>query len=163
MNHVSNPFKNIPVYGVYVTCRPETPPNTPQRARAAARQLERDNRILDSPQRHRTPVPPLLFNNAPLPLPLPNIIIPDDPFGPAPQVPVHFNGQQYQNLPGDLALRLQNLPALPPPPLPRGRRPARGGGHGHDHVPPVSLPLCFSSYILNTFVSLPSIIIWVRI
>ena len=70
-------------------CRPETPPNTPQRACAAARQNEQDNRNLDSPEHHWIPhhtepplIPPLLL---PIPQPPPvdgNPIIPDDPFGP---------------------------------------------------------------------------------
>ena len=104
-------FVEIVVHFTYFRLRPETPPNTPQRARIAAQQHERTNRILDSPQRHRTPhIAPLRFNNAPLPLPLPNTNIPDDPFAPAPG-PVHFNGQQYNNLPPHLAQQLQNLPA----------------------------------------------------
>ena len=35
---------------IYLKYRPETPPNTPQRARAAARQNEHDQRNLDSPE-----------------------------------------------------------------------------------------------------------------
>ena len=106
--------------------RPETPPNTPQRAQAAARQLERNTRTLDSPQHHpipHQPVPPLIqplqYNNVPIPqMPLlpPNGIIQDDPFAlPAPVPgPVHLNGHIYQHLPQHLAQQLQNLPALPP-------------------------------------------------
>ena len=35
--------------------RPQTPPNSPQRAQAALRQQERHNRILGSPEHHRAP------------------------------------------------------------------------------------------------------------
>jgi hypothetical protein len=128
------------VCNIYFMYRPETPPNTPQRAQAAARQLERNTRTLDSPQHHpipHQPVPPVIqplhYNNVPMPhMPLlpANGIIPDDPFAlPAPVPgPVHLNGHIYQHLPQHLAQQLQNLPALPP---------ARGRGHGQ--LPPVSL------------------------
>ena len=107
----------------------ETPPNTPQRARAAARQNERTNRNLDTPQHRRTPqnpgspqIAPLQFN---IPIPpgppaLANAPIPEDPFAPA-AIPV----QQYQHLPHHLAQQLQNLPALAP---------VRGRGHGRGNV-----------------------------
>ena len=95
--------------------RPETPPNTPQRAQAAARQNERDNRNLDSPQHRRVPqhanppqIAPLQFNNIPIPQ-APLLPDPDDPFAPPPP-PV----QQYQHLPQHLAQQLQNLPPLAP-------------------------------------------------
>src|SRR5271168_352284 len=116
--------------------RPETPPNTPQRVRAAARQNERNNRTLDSPQHHRTPhqplhprIPPLQFNNVPVPQAPPppqDAIPPDDPF--AQPAPVHFNGHQYHHLPPELAQGLQNLNALPSG---RGRGRGRGRGHGY--------------------------------
>jgi len=38
----------------------------------------------------------------------------DDPFA-LPPAPVHFNGQQYDNLPQPLAQQVQLLPALPQP------------------------------------------------
>src|SRR5277367_767444 len=115
----------------------ETPPNTPQRARAAARQNERSNRNMDTPQHRRTPqnpgpppIAPLQFD-IPIP-PVPpvpaNAVIPDDPFAPAP-APV----QQYQHLPQHLAQQLLNLPPLAPAP---GR--GRGRGHGHGHLAAVS-------------------------
>lgn len=132
----------IYLFEIYLKYRPETPPNTPQRARAAARQNERDNRDLDSPQHRRTPhhadapqIPRLQYNNPPLPqAPLfpGNAIIPDDPFAP-PSAPVHFNGQEYQNLPQHLAQQLQNLPALAP--VGRGR----GYAHTRAHLVPVSI------------------------
>jgi hypothetical protein len=103
--------------------RPETPPNTPQQAHAAARQNECENCHLDSPQHCQTPhhsgaplIPPLQFNDVHIPPapPVPgNGIISDDPFGPPP-APVQFNGQQYHHLPRHLAQQLQNLPPLAP-------------------------------------------------
>ena len=131
---------------IYFNCRPETPPNTPQRARAAARQNERDNRNLDSPQHRRTPhhagppqIPPLQYNNLTIPQALPfpgNAIIPDDPFAPPPPPPV----QQYQHLPQHLAQQLQNLPPLAP---------ARGRGRGHGHLVPVSVQVHFIYIFTN--------------
>jgi hypothetical protein len=129
---------------IYLKCRPETPPNTPQRARAAARQNERDNRNLDSPQHRRIPhhadppqIPPLQYNNLPIPQPLPfpgNTVVPDDPFA-LPPPPVHLNGQQYQHLPQHLAQQIQNLPAFPV------AQPVQHQGHGH--MPAVSVNLTF--------------------
>jgi hypothetical protein len=83
--------------------RAETPPNTPQRARATARQNERNNRNLDSPEQRRIPqqpvlpqIAPLNFGNVAIPqaLPIPgNAIIPDDPFA----LPAQINlAQQIQ-------------------------------------------------------------------
>ena len=123
--------------------RAETPPNTPQRARAAAQQLERSNRTLDSPQRHRTPhrptpplIPPLNFN---VPPPPPAVIVAgDDPFAlpaPAPE-PVHFNGRQYQHLPQHLAEALQNLAPVPAPLQGRGQGQGQGIAHAHARFPP---------------------------
>jgi hypothetical protein len=126
--------------------RPETPPNTPQRARSAARQNERDNRNLDSPEHRRTPhhsgpaqIPPLQLPIPPAP-PVPgNAIVPDDPFGP-PLAPIQFNGRQYQHLPAHLAQQLAALPALPSP---RGR--GRGRGRGIHPAPP--MPVSCENYI----------------
>jgi hypothetical protein len=50
-------------------------------------------------------------------------VIPDDPFGPPPQV------QQYHHLPQHLAEQMQNLPALAPVRV-RGRGRGRGCGCG---------------------------------
>ena len=129
-------------------CRPETPPNTPQWAHAAACQNEQDNCNLDSPEHRRIPhhtdpplIPPLLL---PIPQPPPvagNPIIPDDPFGPPVQnVSINclyemmsltnIGKQQYNHLPAHLT---QQLAALPPLPVLRGR--ARGQ---HPPPPPVS-------------------------
>ena len=116
--------------------RSETPPNTPQRARAAARDSERNSRTLDSPQHRRTPhqpvhpvIPPLRFNNIPVPqVPLPrnpppqnppppqNAIPPDNLF--APRAPVYFNGRLYYNLDPGLAQQVQNVNQAHGNPLP---------------------------------------------
>ena len=115
--------------------RPETPPNTPQQARAAAHQNECDNCNLDSQEHccvphHANPppfIPPLILP-IPQPLPLPeNMAIPDDPSLPPPPLPPV---QQYHHLPDNLAQQLQNLPALAPA---RGRSHGRGHGHGNNH------------------------------
>ena len=75
----------FPLILLYI--RPETPPNTPQRARIAAQRSERDSRVLDSPEHRRlsephssrTPPPRLNFPNIPTPLPaVPNSSV--DPF-----------------------------------------------------------------------------------
>ena len=93
----------------------ETPPNTPQRVRVAAQQLDRSNRTLDSPQRRRTPhqavpplIPPLRFEVPPP--------VGGDPFAVAPVVggPVNFNGHQYHHLPQHLAQAVRNLQPNPP-------------------------------------------------
>jgi hypothetical protein len=83
--------------------RAETPPNTPQRARATARENDRNNRNLDSPEQRRiphnpvfAPIAPLYFNNVPFPqvAPFPgNVIVQDDPFA-LPLGPAQINGQQ---------------------------------------------------------------------
>jgi len=97
---------------------------------------------MDSPEQRRIPqqpafpqIAPLHFDNVPVPQvpPVPgNEILPDDPFA-LPAGPVHLNGQQYHNLPHNLAQQVQNLPALPPV-LSRGR----GRGRGRGQLPPVS-------------------------
>ena len=77
---------------IYLKYGPETPPNTPQRARAAARQNECDQHNLDSPEHCRiphnadSPPPPLQLPipllQLPIPQPLPIPENADDPFGP---------------------------------------------------------------------------------
>ena len=105
--------------------RDQTPPNTPQRVRTAARQSERDNRTLDSPEHRRIPnqpihphIEPLQFNNIPVPQVPPPPINPiplDDPF--AQPAPINFNGHQYHHLPPELAQRVQNLDLGHMPPV----------------------------------------------
>lgn len=121
-----------------------TPPNTPRRNQALARQAERDDRTLDSPQRHWTPHHIRLERNANIVPPPPPIFydplhIPpaaagpfqhDDPFiiNHPPLPPV------YQHLPQDLAQRYAALPPLRPT---RGR----GRGRGQHPVPPNAIEL----------------------
>lgn len=101
--------------------RSVTPPNTPQRARNAARQQERDQRIMNTPQHRRIPAPLL---NPPAPAPAPF----DDPFLVAPAMaPVALNGQVYHNLPPELAAQVAAL-QRPPSPAHRGRGRGRGQG-----------------------------------
>ena len=114
--------------------------------RIAAQRLERDSRILESPQTRHTlyqpqipRIEPLQFA-LPLPPPVPAVAaavnaVNNDPFGipdPVPPV-VNFNGHNYANLPANLA---QQLAALPP--LPAAWRQRR------QNVPqaPVALPVC---------------------
>ena len=80
---------------IYLKYRPETPPNTPQRARAAAHQNECDQHNLDSPEHCCIPhdadspphIPPpqlpILPSQLPIPQPLPIPENADDPFGPS--------------------------------------------------------------------------------
>ena len=140
----------------------QTPPNTPRQNQALARQAERDDRILDSPQHHRTPhhvrmermapaVPPPLFHaphNIP---PVAGPVQHDYPFNvnyaqsPAPPV--------YWHLPPDLAQRL----AAHPPLIPVCGR-GRGCGCGQPAVwnanllhqnPPVHPAVCFLLLLIN--------------
>ena len=102
-------------YSIY---RPETPPNTPQRARISSQNRERVNWVLESPQIRRTPhsatqhpaIPPLNFGpavNIPI---LQNAAMAEDPFQMPPPAPA-----QYQYLPPALAQQLAALPPMPPP------------------------------------------------
>jgi hypothetical protein len=93
-----------------------TPPNSPQRARTAAQQNEQDQRVLDSPVRHRTLHHVRMLRMAQPPPPPPLL----------PPAPV------YNHLPAHLAQQLAALPPL----LQRGR----GRGRGHGRAPPVPVP-----------------------
>jgi hypothetical protein len=132
---------------IYLKYRPETPPNTPQWACAAAHQNKQDNCNLDSPQHHCIPhqadpphIAPLQYNYLLLPLSpaVPGIIV-DDPFG-LPPPPV----QQYQHLSQHLAEQFYNLPALAP-----GRGcgcgcgvgNGNGNGNGNGHLVPISIKI----------------------
>ena len=75
---------------------PVTPPTSPQRSQHAARQVERDSRLMGSPENRRTPA-------APTPAPLPSMR------------PATFNGRQYSHLPAHLADQLAALLPLPTP------------------------------------------------
>jgi len=95
--------------------RAETPPNTPQRARATARENDRNNRNLDSPEQRRiphnpvfAPIAPLHFNNVPIPqvAPFPGYaIVQDDPFA-LPPGPAQMNGHQLIHQPPPVSLIL---------------------------------------------------------
>ncbi|KAJ7026987.1 hypothetical protein C8F04DRAFT_1238363 [Mycena alexandri] len=77
---------------VYVILWDQTPPNTPQRARIAAQRNEHDNRVLDSPQRHRVP------QSRPLNAPVPQQPL-NDVFGGGPiQAPLGDQGLHPRNV-----------------------------------------------------------------
>ena len=137
--------------------RPETPPNTPQRARNAAHQHERNQRIMDSPQNRRSPnpqrvyIPPLQFGIPQLHAPLNH----GDPFGGGPMLPpappvapasAIYNGHTYHHLPPDLVAHMAALPAAPAP-LRRARRnqraplPAPPPFPPQQIAPPIAPPL----------------------
>jgi hypothetical protein len=101
---------------IFFSSREQTPPNSPQRARTAAQWNERDQRILDSPVRHRTPHHVRMLHMA-QPPPSPPLL---------PPVPV------YNHLPAHLAQQLAALPPLPQ----RGR----GRGRGRGRAPPAPVP-----------------------
>jgi hypothetical protein len=85
-----------------------TPPTSPQRHQAAARQAERDSRVMGSPDRRRTPSAP----SAPtIPPPGPS----------SARAPVTFGGQTYHNLPSHLTAMVAALNAAPAVPQRRGR------------------------------------------
>ena len=118
--------------------------------RIAAQRLERNSRILESPQTHRTPyqsriphIEPLRFN-IPVPPPAPSVTAAiaatnNDPFGVhnAAPAPANFNGHQYSHLPADLAQRLAALPAMPAAPQ------RRRGINDPVPLPPLPLPVSF--------------------
>ena len=72
---------------------PVTPPTSPQRSQHAARQVERDSRLMGSPENRRTPTASRL----------------------PPMRVVTFNGHQYNHLPADLADQLAGIPSHPTP------------------------------------------------
>jgi hypothetical protein len=117
------------------SCRSEPSPNTPQHARIALRELQRQARELGSPPRRRVP---RNRAQAPPPPPLPSLFREaqaqaqqnqngDDPFIAAPiptwphlrqyhhlpAAPQQINLGQYQHLPADLAAQLAQLPQIP--------------------------------------------------
>lgn len=68
-----------------------TPPTSPQRSQHTARQLERNRRVMGSPENRRTPAVPTL----------------------PPIQPPTLNGRQYAHLNADLAARVAALTPLP--------------------------------------------------
>jgi hypothetical protein len=144
--------------------RDQTPPNTPQRARAATRQNERNSRNLDSPEQRRIPqnpvfpqIAPIHFDNVPIPQlpPVPvNAIVPDDPFA-LPPAPVYLNGREYRNLPQNLAEQVQNLAAFPAA--------GRGRGRGRGQLPPVSVLFYVTSFFKTKIIIRYNLIIFLHI
>jgi hypothetical protein len=88
-----------------------TPPTSPQRHQAAARQAERDNRVMGSPDRRRTPSTP---SNSTIPPPGPS----------SARAPTTFGGQTYHNLPPALAAMAAAINVAPVALVRRGRTPA---------------------------------------
>jgi hypothetical protein len=88
-----------------------TPPTSPQRHQAAARQAEHDNRVMGSPDRHRTPSAPSAST-----IPPPGLS--------SARAPTIFGGQTYHNLPSHLAAMAAALNAAPVVPQRCGRLPA---------------------------------------
>ena len=88
---------------------PSTPPTSPQRHQEAARQAERSNRIMASPEQRRTPAGPSTSAAPPPP------ITQASSGG-----PITFGQQTRSYLPSNLVSMLQNLPPMPPAPK-RGR------------------------------------------
>ena len=163
--------------------RDPTPPTTPEHFRNAAQQNEHDQRVLDSPEHHRTPhhvriarlgvsVPPPVF--------MPPAIVPPPP--PPPPIyshlPAHLAQQyaalpdlypsvapvlapafvpapaHYSHLPADLAQRVAALPPLMECGRGRGRGRTRGRGRGNDTTVPAPLPF---SEIAAQYAALPSV------
>lgn len=98
--------------------RPETPPNTPQRARIALQELERAARELESPPRRRTPA-----GRAPRPIPFSlgqatsnEPTVGPDPFALPATTSTSSASTSYSHLPAELRAQLATLPSLPPNP-----------------------------------------------
>jgi hypothetical protein len=79
---------------------PSTPSSSPSSSRAAARQQERSNRTLGSPENRRVPAGPSAPSTS---------IISASSNQNLPREPVVFNGQEYHHLPPDLTTRLLSL------------------------------------------------------
>ena len=144
--------------------RDQTPPTTPERVRNEAQRNERDQRVLESPEYHRSPhqvrmarlgasVPPPPFD-VPPPAPVYRNLPPDlarmyaalPPLQPtrrasvAPQLAPAFVPlppvTHYQHLSSDLAQQLAALPPL----IPQGRGRGRGRGRGNNTAIPAPVP-----------------------
>ena len=84
--------------------RNQTPPTTPQRVRSAAQQNERDSRVLESPEHHRTPHHVRMARLSSVPPIPPPVFMPAVP----PPAPI------FRNLPPELAQQYAALPPLYP-------------------------------------------------
>ncbi len=91
---------------------PSTPPTSPQRYQQAARDQERNQHLIGSPEQRRTPA---------------------NPSRPPSPPPVIVGGHELRHLPFDLRLQLANIP--PHQPLP-----TRGRGRGRGRVPSQPFP-----------------------
>jgi hypothetical protein len=78
---------------------PSTPPTSPQRHQAAARQSERDNCLMGSPEQRREPAAST-----------------SSAVQPPSRVPTTFGGRVYHNLPQNLAAMAAAISAQPPLP-----------------------------------------------
>ena len=100
--------------------RDQTPPTTPERVRSEAQQTERDQRILESPERHRTPHHVRMARSGVSIAPIPPPVFVPPTIVPLP-APIYRNldtrlAQQYAALP-DLYPRRQ--PSIAPVPAPQ--------------------------------------------
>jgi len=77
---------------------PSTPPTSPQRHQAAARQSERVSHIMGSPEQHRIPAASSISAVPPPPPSLRSVT---------------FDGQIYNHLPSHLAAMAAAIPAFP--------------------------------------------------
>ena len=161
--------------------RDPTPPTTPERFRNAAQQNERDQRVLDSPEHHRTPhhvriarlgvsvppippsvfmppaiVPPPIYSHLPVHLAQQYDALPDLYPSVAPGLAPAFvpAPARYSHLPADLAQHVAALPPLMECGRGRGRGRSRSRGRGNDTTVPAPLPF---SEIAARYAALPSV------
>ena len=99
--------------------RDQTPLTTPERVRSEAQQTERDQRVLESPDRHRTPhhirIAQIAQSSVSVPPIPPPVFMPP----PAPtynNLPAHL-AQQYAALPNIYLGRQPSVASVPPPQL----------------------------------------------
>jgi hypothetical protein len=78
---------------------PSTPPTSPQRHQQAARNQERNQRLIGSPEQRRTPAIPSRPSTPPLHPPAPSSVIVD--------------GRELTHLPHDIRMLMSNIPPHP--------------------------------------------------
>jgi hypothetical protein len=99
-----------------------TPPTSPQHHQAAARQAERDSRVMGSPDQRRIPAaPPTSVVPAPMP---PSTSVVPAPVPPSASTSTTVDGQTYHHLPPALAAMAAALNTTSVIPRRRGRTPA---------------------------------------
>jgi hypothetical protein len=96
-----------------------TPPTSPQRHQAAARQAERDSRVMGSPDQRRIPAAPST-SVVPPPMPPSTSVVPP-PVSPSAQTPTTVDGHTYHHLPPALAAMAAAVNTTPVLPQRRGR------------------------------------------